>query len=208
MNRVLCLLAIVACYASFALADVPPPPPEPGMKRVPVEHVIKCPQEIPGYKFFPYSGGVGGGEKLGDELKFEKDKGVIVPASSSPSLRTGVVAVPDKVLEELKKEGLAPLLNWRNKDKLPASVIVHETRGTRQDLPEHDPRKKIEIVTTISADEKAGVKFTTEEPPAPAADKKSSSDASPPSSTMFAGIALAGAMMTGGLWFWRKKETA
>lgn len=208
MNRVLCSPAIVACFVSFALADIPPPPPEPGMKRVPVEHIVKLAEEIPGYKFYTYRGGVSGGESIGEELKLEKGKGVVVPSSSSPSLRTGVLAVPVKVAEELKtNEKLAELTSWKNKDKLPAGVVLHSTRGTIEDLKANDPRKKVEIVTTISTDEKAGVKFTVEAPAA-AADKKSSSDASPPRSTMFAGIALAGAMMTGGLWFWRRKETA
>ncbi len=208
MIRVLCSLAVIACFASFALADIAPPPPGPGMKRVPLEHVVKLAAEIPGYKFYTYRGGVGGGESIGEELKLSKDKGVVVPSSSSPSLRTGVLAVPVKVADELKtNEKLAELTSWKNKDKLPAGVVLYSTRGTIEDLKANDPRKKVETLITISADEKEGVKFTVEAAPAEA-DKKSSSDASPPSSTMFAGIALAGAIMTGGLWFWRKKETA
>jgi hypothetical protein len=119
-----------------------------------------------------------------------------------------VLAVPDKIVEEQKTpENLAQLLDRRNEQKLPPGVVIHSTGGTIRDLPENDPRKKVEQLITITADEKAGVNFTAVEQPA-APSQKSSSEASPPSATMFAGIALAGAIVSGGLWFWRRKETA
>src|SRR5690349_13514055 len=131
MFRFTLSLAVVACFTLSALADVPPPPPEKGFKRVPYEHVLKLEKETPGYKLFTFRGAVFGDPTIGDELKLGKEKGVAVPGSSSPSFRTGVVAVPEKVMEELKtKENLAKALSRENKDKLPAGVVVHETRGT------------------------------------------------------------------------------
>src|SRR5205823_8714056 len=100
--------------------------------------------------------------------KLGTQKGVAVPSTSSPSVRTGVVAVPEKVMEELKaKENLAKWLSRDNKDKLPAGIVVYETYGTIRDLKESDPRTKVENVITVSRDEKAGVKFTAAETPAP-----------------------------------------
>lgn len=207
MLRCLCSLAIVAGFTSFALADIPPPPPERGFKRVPLEHLLKLEKEIPGYKFYTYRGTVGGGDSIQEELKLGTEKGIVVPSSSSPSLRTGVVAVSDKVLEEFKTlENLAKLLSWKNKDPLPAGFVVYSTRGTSQDLKANDPRSKVENVITISADEKAGVKFTAAETPAPAGkDAPSESSTQPPAAMLIGGIAMSLAVVTSGLWWFRRK---
>jgi hypothetical protein len=120
MLRVVCSLAVVAALVAPVAADIPPPPPQKGFKRVPYESVLKLAAELPGYKFYPFQRlGLGGQETVGDELKLGTDKGVPVHSSSSPSVRTGVVAVPDKVMDELKtRENLAKLLSRDNKDKL------------------------------------------------------------------------------------------
>ncbi len=209
MVRCLCSLplvaAIVASLALTAMADIPPPPPERGLKRVPLEHVVKLEKDIPGYKFYTCSGSVGGGEKLQEELKLGTERAIKVPSSSSPSFWTGVVAVPDKVREELKtNENIAKLLSWENREKLPAGVVLHDTHGNSRDLKENDPRSKVENVITISADDKAGVKFTAAEIPAPAGAAGESSS-QPPSAMMYAGIALSVAVVTAGLWWFRRK---
>src|SRR5262245_59449491 len=167
MIRFACSLAMVACFTLPAVADIPPPPPAKGFKRVPYENIMKLEAELPGYKFYTFRRlGLGGQETIGDELKLGTENGVAVPSSSSPSVRTGVVAVPEKVMDELKtKENLAKLVSRDNKDKLPAGVVVHETHGTIRDLKENDPRTKVENVITVSRDEKAGVKFTEKEAP-------------------------------------------
>jgi hypothetical protein len=129
-----------------------------------------------------------------------------VPSSSSPSVRTGVVAVPGKVMDELKtKENLAKLLARDNKDKLPAGVVVYETRGTIRDLKEGDPRTKVENVITVSADEKAGVKFGEKETPAPAGTDGADSPKRPLAALPIAGVAAALAIVTLGIWYFRRK---
>jgi hypothetical protein len=203
-----CSSAIVACFTLSAVADIPPPPPKNGFKRVPYENVMKLETDLPGYKFYTFQRmGIGGKETIGDELKLGMDKGIAVPSSSSPSVRTGVVAVPEKVMDELKtKENLAKLLSRNNKDKLPAGVVVYETRGTIRDLKESDRRTKVENVITVSLDEKSGVKFTAKEIPEPP-----SKDAAPKLSTgqplamLIAGIAAALAIVALGVWYVRRK---
>ena len=200
--------AIVVCFVFSAVADIPPPPPAAGFKRVPYENVLKLSAEVPGYKFYPFQRlGLGGKETIGEELKLGTEKGVAVPSSSSPSVRTGVVAVPEKVLDELKtKENLAQLLSRDSKDKLPAGVVVYETSGTIADLKKADPRAKVENVITVSADEKLGVKFTARETPAPA-----EKDAAPKASThsqwrtVIAALAASLGIVTLGIWFCRRK---
>jgi hypothetical protein len=206
--RFACSVAMVACFTSFAVADIPPPPPDKGFKRVPYEQSVKLAAELPGYKFYPFQRlGLAGKETIGNELKLGTETGVVVPSSSSPSVRTGVVAVPDKVMDELKtKENLAKLLSRDNKDKLPAGVVVYETHGTTRDLKESDPRTKVENVITVSADEKAGVKFTANEVPAPAGkDGAPGSSERPLSAILIAGVAAALALVTLGVWFFRRK---
>lgn len=202
-------LAIVAGFACSAWADLPPPPPERGFKRVPYEQVMKLDKELPGYKFYAFQRlGLGGDETIKQELNLGTEAGVAVPSSSSPSVRTGVVAVPAMVMDELKtKENLAKLLSRENKEPLPAGVVVYETRGTISDIKESDPRTKVETVITVSADEKAGVKFTPKETPAPPG-KNASSDASSdtPITTIAAGVAGALAFVALGLWFFRRKS--
>jgi hypothetical protein len=201
-------LAIFASFASPALADLPPPPPARGFKRVPYEIVLKVDKEIPGYKFYPFTRlGLGGQEKIGEELKLGTKSGIVVPSSSSPSVRTGVVAVPDNVMEELKtKENLAGLLSRDNEDKLPAGVVVYETSGTIRDLKSSDTRSKVENVVTISADEAAGVKFTARETPEPPRKQSRTAPANRPHfATLIAGIAAALAMSTLGVWYFRRK---
>ena len=46
MVRFGCLLAIVAGLPLSAAADIPPPPPEKGFKRVPYENVLKLETEF------------------------------------------------------------------------------------------------------------------------------------------------------------------
>ncbi|HLW67690.1 MAG TPA: hypothetical protein VKS79_20405 [Gemmataceae bacterium] len=201
-------LAVVVCFTLSAVADIPPPPPAKGFKRVPYENVMKLEAELPGYKFYPFQRlGLGGKETLGDELKLGTKTGVAVPSSSSPSVRTGVVAVPEKVMADLKtKENLANLLSRDNKDKLPAGVVVYDTRGTSRDLKTGDPRSKVENVITVSVDEKAGVKFTareTPEPPAKDADPEPSKKQ--PLAMLIVGIAGALAIATLGVWYVRRK---
>jgi hypothetical protein len=122
-------------------------------------------------------------------------------------VRTGVVAVPDKVMAELKtKENLAKLLARDNKDKLPAGVVVYETRGTTQDLKESDPRTRVENIITVSADKEAGVKFSAQETPAPAGtDGAPESPKRPSLALPIAGVALALAMVTLGVWYFRRR---
>ena len=208
MVRFACPLALVACFVSSAAADIPPPPPERGFKRVPYEHVLKLETELPGYKFYTFRRmGLGGQETIGDELKLGTDTGTAVPSSSSPSVRTGAVAVPEKVMDELKtKENLAKLLSRNNKEPLPAGVVVYETRGTSRDLKARDPRTKVENVVTVSRDEKAGVKFTAKEAPeSPGEDGASEPSTRPPLAVLIAGGAAALAIVTLGVWYFRRK---
>jgi hypothetical protein len=199
---------MVAWFTLSAVADIPPPPPGKGFKRVPYENTMKLATELPGYKFYTFERlGLGGQETIGDELKLRTETGMAVPSSSSPSVRTGVVAVPKKVMEELKtKENLAKLLSRDNKDKLPAGVVVCETRGTSRDLKESDPRTKVENVITVSLDEKAGVKFTAKETPEPPGkDAAPEPSTRPPLAMLIGGIAAALAVVTLGLWYFRRK---
>jgi hypothetical protein len=201
-------LAVVIGFTWSAAADIPPPPPPKGLKRVPYENLLKLEKELPVYKFYPFQRlGLGGHETVGDELQLSTEKGVAVHSSSSPSVRTGVVAVPAKVMDELKtKENLAKLLSRDNKDKLPAGVVVYETRGTTRDLKESDPRTKVENVITISSDEKAGVKFDAKETPAPAGtDAAPDSPKRPVFALAIAGIAVGLAVAMLGVWIFRRK---
>lgn len=204
MFRFACALVMVAAVAWPAAADIPPPPPAAGFKRVPYEHVLKLDADLPGYKFFPFTRlGIGGKETLGDELKLAADKGVVVPGSASPSVRTGVVAVPAAVWGELKTtENVAKLLSRENKQTLPAGVVVYETYGTSHDLSERDPRAKVENVITVTRDEKAGVKFTAKEAPAGA---DPAPTARPPLALLVAGVAAALGVVMLGLWYARRK---
>src|SRR5262249_30212421 len=208
MVRFACSLAILACFTLSAVADIPAPPPAKGFKRVPYEHIMKLATELPGYKFYTFQRlGLGGQEIIRDELKLGTESGIAVLSSSSPSVRTGVVAVPAKVMDELKtKENLAKLLSRNNKDKIPDGVVVYETRGTAQDLKVNDPRSKVENVITVSADEKAGVKFTARETPAPPGkDAEPEPTTRPPLAMLIAGIGSALALVTLDVWYFRRK---
>ena len=205
MVRLACSLALVAGLAVPAAADIPPPPPARGFKRVPYENLVKLGTELPGYKFYTFQRlGLGGRETIGEELQLGTERGVAVPGSSSPSVRTGVVAVPEKVMAELKtKENLAKLLSRGNTDKLPAGVVVYETGGTIQDLKESDPRTKVENVITVSRDEKVGVRFTAAETPGPAG--TDGAPTRPAVAVLAAGLAAALAVVTLGVWYFRRK---
>jgi hypothetical protein len=207
VGRFVCSVAMAACFTLPAMADVPPPPPEKGLKRVPYEISMKLETIIPGYKFYTFQRlGLGGQETVGDELKLDTENGVAVPSSSSPSVRTGVVAVPEQVMNELKtKENLAKLLSRDNKDKLPAGVVVYETRGTIRDLKENDPRTKVENVITVSLDEKAGVRFAAKETPEPPSDAAPEPSTRTPLTMLIAGLAAALAIATLGVWYFRRK---
>lgn len=208
MVRFACSLVMVACFTSSAVADIAPPPPAKGFKRVPYENTMKLRAKLPGYKFYTFQRlGLGGRETIGEELKLGTEKGVVVPSSSSASVRTGVVAVPEKVVGELKTKGnLAKLLSRDNKEKLPAGVVVYETHGTIRDLKASDPRTKVVNVITVSRDEKAGVKFTAEETPAPPGKGAAAGpSAQPPQAMLVTGISAALAIATLGIWYFNRK---
>ena len=217
MARFACALALLAGLAASASADIPPPPPANGFKRVPYVIVMRLEKEIPGYKFYTYSQvGLGGKETVRDELKLGTEGTVAVPSSSSPSVRTGVLAVPDAVTGEYKtKDDLAKLISRKRTEKLPAGVVVYDTRGTSADLRNSDPRTKLESVVTISPDEKAGVKFTAKETPAPRQnaggeadegfDAPQESPALARPALVIAGGAVALAIVTLGVWLVRRK---
>lgn len=211
MGRLVWSSALIACLAASARADIPPPPPAKGLKRVPYVIAMKLEKEIPGYTFYTFSRlGLGGQETIRDELKLDTATAVAGPSSSSPSVRTGVVAVPRAVMDELEtKENLAKLLSRDGKDKLPPNVVVYETRGTSSDLKESDPRTKVEVVVTISPDEKAGVKFTAKEAPAPPGRDEEGEASAPAARSPFAlavaGVAGALAVATLGVWYFRRK---
>lgn len=206
MCRFACSLVLIAGLVLLARADIPPPPPAEGFKRVPYQIVMKLGAEIPGYRFFTFSQmGLGAEEEIGEELKLGTETAVAVPSSSSPSVRTGVVAVPDKVMAELRtKESVAKLLTRTEREKLPPKVVIYETRGTIADLKLSDPRTKVERVVTITADEKAGVVFTGQETPAPPAQNDESDTSSRQAPFVVAGVAAALAVLTLGIWWIRR----
>lgn len=208
MSRLICVLAVVVCWASSAFADVPPPPPEKGFKRVPYENVVRCVPEVTGYRFFTFERlGIGGKEKIGEELKLKNEPSAPVPTSSSASVRTGVVAVPMKLMEQLgKTEELEKLLYRENKEKMPKGVVVFETYQTTWDLKTSDPRSKVVNVITVSPDKEAGVKFSEAGIPAPPKGAtKAGAFPRSPAAKVIAGLAMAMAMTVFGLRVFRRK---
>jgi hypothetical protein len=209
MNRLVGVVIIYLSLTSIAFADVPPPPPDWGYKRVPYENVVRWDNEIEGYRFFTFERlGIGGEEKIGEELKVGKAPSPPVRSSSSPSVRTGIVAAPGKLMEELGSvDKLAELLSRENQEKLPEGLVVFETWGETYDIKSSDPRSKVVNVITVSLDEKTGVKFTQGlvPPPAQPAGFSVANLNRASLATMFAGGAIAIAMAILGLRFVRKK---
>lgn len=208
MLRSVCSLTIIAVLAASALANIGPPPPAKGFKRVGVEYLLKLDKEIPGYQFYKLKSSNTGAAIVEEQLKLEPEKGLSLSASSLPSFWSGVVAVPSKVMDELQTtENLAKLLTRENEDKRPAGIVMYVTGGFNKELKVNDPRSKVETVTTITADDKLGVKFTAVETPAPA-NKEAGDESSmrPHSGTMFAGMAMSVAFLTSGLWWFRRKS--
>lgn len=208
MTRLVYSLALVVCFTAVAVADMGPPPPPDGFKRVPYENTLKLESEVPGYKFYTFQRlGIGGRETIGDELQLKTDRAVPVPSSSSPSVRTGVVAVPDKVVADLRtKENLAKLLSQDRTDKFPAGVVVFETRGTLMDLKASDPRTRVENVIAVSPDHKAGVKFAALNPPMPPGEDADPEPGDRPTwAPLIAGTGAALGVVTLGVWYFRRK---
>jgi hypothetical protein len=180
---------------------------------VPFENLLKLEADMPDYQFYTFERmGLGGQETIGVELSAGMKAGVVVPGHWSGSVWMGVIAVPTKVMEELKtKENLAKLLSRFYKDKLPAGVVIYTTHGGGSDLKENDPRTKVENVITVSRDEKAGVKFTAAETPGPAfaepADGRAPVEpaAKPDWVVPVAGGAAALALIGLGVWYFRRK---
>jgi hypothetical protein len=211
MVRLLAAFVMGGCFTVVAMADIAPPPPERGFKRVPHKHLMKLDAELPGYRFFTFQRlGLGGKETIGEELKLRTDEGIAVPSSSSPSVRTGVVAVPETVWTGLRTtENVATLLTRNNQAKLPEGMVVYETRGTSQDLRDSDPRTTVVSIITVSHDATAGVKFTVQHPsevfdPAhPNAPHEPTRQA--PWVFVIVGVATTLALITLGIWYWRRK---
>lgn len=199
----------ITCLAMFAslpltvIADLAPPPPAKGLKRVPYENTIKLESEIPEYKFYSFKRvGLSGEDEIGEELKLSTKATVTVASGASPSIRTGIVAVPVKVMEELKsKENLAKRLDLDYEGKRPKGVVVFEIFGSSRDIKDGDRRITIENVITISRDKKEGVKFTSKESAAPrnndAAPAKSSLE---PLSIQIATVAFGMAIASLAVW--------
>lgn len=207
MNRFIRWLAVSQFFAlQFltlpAAADVPPPPPKFGFKRVPYVNALILKADLPDYRFYTFERmGLGGSETVGKELKLSTETSTTVPSSSSPSVRTGVVAVPAKMMDELgSTEKLADLLSV-DKD-LPTGVAVYETYGTIRDVKKSDPRAKVENIVTVSQAADSSIRFTAEETPAPTGDGDGDGEATPPA-MLIAGIAAAMAVAALGLRYFR-----
>lgn len=213
MIRSIFAFVLILGITGSAVADVPPPPPDPGFKRVPYEIVVKLAAEMQDYRFFTFQRlGIGGEETIEQELKLSTEVGTPVPSNSSPSVRTGVVAVPATVMEELgTTEQLARLLQRDNQEKIPAGIVILETEGTTEDVRANDSRTKVVNVITVVRDEQAGVRFAAEPAPLPGSQvptdtKLSDRTASrPPWGTLIAGITLAVAAASFGWLLFRRK---
>lgn len=207
------VFALVFGFTLTALADLPPPPPAAGRKRVPLEHVLKLAEEMDDYEFYPFQRlGIGGNEKVGERLKVDTNVGVPVSSSQSASVRTGVVAIPVQAMKKLgTTEKLGALLHRNNKEKLPAGLVVHETYGTIEDISVRDSRKKVVNVITVSRDEKAGVRFTEAQVPgppgaAPSPNKSSGNSGQSSLGTVIAGVVFSLAIASAGVIFLRRKS--
>lgn len=225
--RCLLALALVFGFTLAAVADVAPPPPTTGLKRVPLEHVLILATKMDDYEFYTFERlGINGDEVVGKRLEVNTKDGVPVPSNQSASVRTGVVAIPVQAMKKLgSTEKLAALLHRDNKEKLPAGLVVHETNGLIEDIPVRDSRKKVVRVITASRDKKAGVRFTETQLPAasgaaptgkapagaaptdatPATNKSSANFRQPPMGAVVAGVFMSLVIASVGLMFLRKK---
>ena len=223
MIRYLCSVLLACTVCSSASADLPPLTPDPGFKRVWSQHVIKLEKEIPGYRFFwilnlRNSENNAGVQNV--ELKLSTEKFTILPELSELSL-SRIVAVPNQIMEELKTvENLAKFFD-RNGSIRPAEIKSSSTRSFYRDIKQDDPRSRIVMLITVSPDDKGGVKFNSQETTDPTllqelkevttpnpTNKNESYDSpnQPRFATVIAGITMAVAIATAGIWFYRKKQ--
>lgn len=202
LNRLIYSIAIVASLALSDRADLPPfPSPEQGMKRVPCEYVAQSDRHVLGYRFFLFERrripvfqekpalGLGQVEKL--------------PGSYDDDDWMGILAMPEQLGKEYPIYEYLTLL-LQDKEDLPRGVALHTIGRAMRDLPESDPRTEIKSLITISVDKEGRVKITaTDWPHAPG--QNPTTKVIPIAFTILAGLALAGAMIAGGIWFFRRQ---
>ena len=218
MIRSVISLAVVACFAVTALADMAPPRPYPGCLLS--KHVIKLDQEIPGYRFFLFHGTNDKDITIDRELKLSTEKALVIPDTDTPPLKRGVIALPLKVADELKtKENVAKLCAGNGSTKRPPGVVVRWYRGFFNHPRRGDPRRTIVMLITVAPDRQMGVKFSyvetsatsaplaMEELPEVSATKNTATESTTLSrtATVMIGIALTVAVVTEGLWIFRRK---
>ena len=215
MLRYICSVAFLVWFALAALADVGPPRPYPGCMLS--KHVIKLDQEIPGYRFFLFHGTNDKDIRVDRELKLSTKKALVIPDTDTPPLKRGVIALPLKLADELKtKENVAKLCAGDGYTKRPPGVVVRWYRGFFGHPDRFTHRTTIVMLITVYPDSQNGVKFSTwetsapltmEQLPEPFATRYIASESTPLPrfATVFIGIALTVAIVTEGLWFYRKK---
>jgi hypothetical protein len=208
MKLFFCSLFIFAGLVLTALSDVPPQHPPLGFKRIPSAYVVKLDKELPAYKFYVYQQNVDNKECKFEELKLQTETCIAVPGSFGAPLMTGVIAVPVKLMEEVKTlDNLTKLMPPEYQATRPAGLVIRSTRIANHDVKVNDPRTKIEIILTITPDDQKGVKFTAVETPPPAnMEIPAESSKQPPAATMFAGLAFSLSMITTGLWWFRRTK--
>lgn len=222
MNRTFFLLATIVCSTQSSMADLAPD--RPHSRSVFSKHLIKLDTEIPGYEFFLFHGKQDEKVTIDRELELSTEKALAIPDNDTPPLVRGILAVPEKVMQEYQThERLAELCKRENRGKLPPGVVVGRYRGFYREPRQGDPRTTIVWLITLSPDEAKGVKFgyreitepiptieLTESMTPKPANKNDAYDSSsqPRSATVIAGIALAVAMVTGGLWLYRRNQNS
>lgn len=212
MKRFLAMVGALITV-SVAFADVAP---NPGFKRVPLEHKVSIEKDAPDYVFFSVSG-------LGDAkpVKLDaKNPATLKASGGGPGRAVYLVAVPKDAGKKFDNE--KDFHAAVGKGKIDGMIRAKTSFWAFNDIKESDPRKVIVVEYKIEKiDPKEGIVYDKDKPsakvdpskspanPAPVKDGEDDSDGivyTPKGGTWVAGLAATFALVMGGLWIARRRR--
>ncbi len=204
MKRMLTMMVVLA-GASTTLADVSIPP-QPGFKRVAVEHKITIQKDNPDYVFYSILAG-----KV-TELKLDaKNAATLVSLGNKPVQTARLVAVPKDASK--KFDGEKEFFEAIAKGQVEGMARSKTYFGATMDVKEKDAGEKVVMQYKIEkVDPKEGIVFVTDKKDAPKSKCDDSEDAdetapvayTPKGGVWVAGLAGTFAVVLAGLWIARR----
>jgi hypothetical protein len=208
VQRLAAALVLGGLTGSIARADVPPPPPPKGMKYVHVIHKFASESDFPDYEFYSVITSPGNKYTV-KAVKLTRTPAVIWDLTDLPRRATlKLTAVPKDAAKKYETEQAFHAALGKGTVAGQAETKDDFWRPGLAPTSEKDTVEGVYTVTKVSAKDGIVIPVTYKQPklePGCEADQDGGVSAAPRGGVWVAGLAVAAAFLTGGLWLTRRR---